>query len=114
MAHLQIDEHSLVIVLSPKERIQAFHGNVSVPRSAVADVRVVPDGMHEVHGIRAPGTALPGVTKVGTWRSAGATTFAACHGHAPAVVIDLTGESYDRLVVTVQDPEAVQRSLRSP
>ena len=55
---------------------------------------------------------FPGVVMVGTWREPGSVTFAACHGHRPAVVIDLTGQAYDRVVVTVDNPEETVERLR--
>ena len=111
MAELKIDDESVTLVLSVVERVEAFHRNVTVPRSAVVGARQVPDGLAEIHGIRAPGTTLPGVVMVGTWRASGSLTFAACHGHRPAVVVNLTGQPFDRLVVTVDDPEETLKRL---
>jgi hypothetical protein len=111
MAELKIDDESVTLVLSGVERVEAFRGDVTVPRSAVVAARQVPDGLAEVHGIRAPGTTLPGVLMVGTWRASGSVTFAACHGHRPAVVLNLAGQPFDRLVVTVDDPEDTLRRL---
>ena len=52
---------------------------------------------------------------VGTWRSSEGTTFAVCHGRRPAVVIDVTGQGYDRLVVTVDNPaDVVARLSKTP
>jgi len=67
--------------------------------------------MEEVHGLRLPGTGLPGVIMVGTWREAQRVTFAVCHGRGPAVVLELTGQRYDRIVVTVENPEDVVARL---
>jgi hypothetical protein len=111
MAELKVDAESVTLVLSVGERVEAFHGNVTVPRSAVVGVRQVPDGLAEIHGTRSPGTALPGVVMVGTWRASGSVTFAACHGRRPAVVLDLVGQPFDRLVVTVDDPEDTLKRL---
>jgi hypothetical protein len=111
MANLIIDDDTVVVSLSAMEKVEALHADVTVPRSAVTRTRIVPDGMAEVHGVRAPGTGLPGVIMVGVWRSETGATFAACHGRGPAIVIDLDGAQFDRLVVTVGDPEHVQRSL---
>jgi hypothetical protein len=111
MAHLKIDDESIVVVLSGAERVEALHANVTVPRSAVHSARAVVDGMDEVHGIRSPGTALPGVIMVGTWRSSAGTTFAVCHGRRPAILIELTGQPFDRLVITVNNPEEAAAAL---
>lgn len=111
MAKLIINDRDVTVSLSVVEKLEALHGDLTVPRSAVAQVRVVPDGMVEVHGLRAPGTGLPGVIKVGTWRRREGNTFAVCHGRRPAIVLDLVGALYRRLVVTLDDPEHAMRQL---
>ena len=110
MANLLIDDHAVTVSLSALEKAEALHGDVRVPRAAVVRARAVPDGMAEVHGLRMPGTGFPGVIMVGTWRTPHGSTFAICHGSGPAVVIDLQGEPYDRIVLTAENPhEAVAR-----
>jgi hypothetical protein len=42
-----------------------------------------------------------------TWRDKERVTFAVCHGRRPAVVVELTGQRYDRIVVTVENPDEV-------
>ena len=111
MAKLLVDNNAVTVSLSGVEKAEALHGDVSVPRTAVVSVRVVPDGLDEVHGLRMPGTALPGVIMVGTWRDKQGVTFAVCHGRQPAVVLELTGQHYDRLVVTVENPGEVAAAL---
>jgi hypothetical protein len=112
MADLSISDATVTVVLSAVERLEGVHGDVSVPRSSVVGARQVPDGLAEVHGIRSPGTAFPGVMMVGTWRDSDSVTFAACHGHRPAVVVDLAGQAYDRLIVTIDNPEETVERLR--
>jgi hypothetical protein len=111
MARLLVNDDVVTVSLSAIEKAEAAHGDVSVPRAAVVSVRIVPDGMDEVHGMRMPGTGLPGVIMVGSWRDKGRVTFAVCHGRRPAVVLDLTGQRYDRVVVTVENPDEVVASL---
>ena len=111
MAQILLAADTLTVSMTGAEKIEALHGDVTVPRASVTRVRVAPDGMAELHGIRAPGTALPGVIAVGTWRDRGTETFAVCHGRRPAVVIELRGEAYDRLVVTVDDGQLVVDAL---
>ena len=107
MANLIIDESAVTVSLNAIEKLEALHGDVTVPRSAVKQVRVVPDGVAEVHGIRAPGTSLPGMTMVGVWRDRDGATFAVCHGRRPAIVIDLGGAQFDRIVITVAGSDPV-------
>lgn len=81
MARLIINVETVVVSLSPLEKLEATRGDVIVRRSAVTHARAVPDGMAEVHGIRAPGTAVPGV------------------------------KQFDRLVVTSDDPAEIVSAL---
>ena len=111
MAKLLVNDDVVTVSLSAVEKAEALHVDVSVPRSAVASARVVPDGLDEVHGLRMPGTGLPGVIMVGTWRDKERVTFAVCHGRRPAVVLELTGQHYDRFVVTVENPGEVAAAL---
>ncbi len=74
MASLVIGKSTVTVSLSAAEKIEAPHGDVSVPRSPVSGVREVADGMDEVHGLQAPGTGLPCVILVGTFREPGRTT----------------------------------------
>jgi hypothetical protein len=106
-----IDETNVTVELSTAEKLESLHGDLTLPRSAVQTARAVPDGMAEVHGLRAPGTGLPGVLLAGTFHDHGTSTFAVCHRRSPAVVLELTGEPYDRLVITLDDPQAAVARL---
>jgi hypothetical protein len=57
--------------------------------------------------MRAPGTGVPHVVAVGTRRGEFGKDFAAVHGTGPAVVVDLAGADYGRLVVTTDDAAGV-------
>jgi hypothetical protein len=111
MAKLLVQDDVVTVSLSAIEKAEAIHGDVSVPRAAVVSARTVPDGMKEIHGVRMPGTGLPGVIMVGTWHDQGKITFVACHGRRPAVVLELAGQRYDRIVVTVENPDEIAASL---
>lgn len=104
MASLLISDDTVTVDLSTAEKVEALHGDVTFPRSAVTAVRRVDHGLDEVHGLRMPGTGFPGLIRVGTFRGE-LTTFAVCHGNDPGVVIDLQGQPFDRLVLTLDDPD---------
>jgi hypothetical protein len=78
MAALAIDADSVTVSLSSAEKVEGLHGAVTLARSSIVRVRSVADGTAEIHGLYAPGTGIPGVVAVGTWRQAGRRTFAAC------------------------------------
>jgi hypothetical protein len=89
VAQLLVTDDVVTVSLSAIEKAEAVHGDVSVPRTAVVSAQVVPDGMDEVHGLRVPGTGLPGVIMVGTWRGVdpnlgGSSLLCAYCGNDPA------------------------------
>lgn len=111
MAELLVEGDEVVVALGGWEKVGAFHGDVRVPRTAVRDVRKVDVAIGEVRGLRAPGTALPGVTALGTWRRRGGKDFVAVYRRRPGVVVELDGARYARLIVTTDDPDAVVAAL---
>ncbi len=112
MARLSVDGDELVLDLSGLEKVEGFHGDIRVPVSAVRDVRYTTDPWSELRGIRAPGTGVPGVVAVGTRRAHGLKDFAVVHGKGPAVVVELEGAEFARLVVTDDDAGATTAELR--
>lgn len=112
MGSLIVEGDQLVLRLSWLEKLAGFRDDVRVPRPAVREVRYAPDAWSELRGIRAPGTGWPGVIAVGTRRGSGVKDFAVVHGKRPAVVVELDGAEYDRLVVTADDADAEATELR--
>ena len=94
------------------EKAESVHGDIRVPLSAVRAVRSVDDPWPELRGIRAPGTGIPNVIAVGTRRGSFGKDFAAVHGEGPAVVVELDGTDFARLVVTSDDAAARARGIR--
>ncbi|GAA1923680.1 hypothetical protein GCM10009775_15050 [Microbacterium aoyamense] len=104
MVTLLLDSTQLEVVLSGSEKALAFRkGNVAIERSTIAKVQLTDDAWTWLRGVRSPGTHIPGVLAMGTWRSTGATDFAIIRRHRPAVVIDLDGHpEFQRIVLTTR------------
>lgn len=111
MAEVQRDGDDLTVRLTVFEKIAGLRGNIRVPASSVRDAHVVDNALTAVTGVRAPGLHLPGRTKIGTWRHAGRKTFAVARRGVPAVRIDLAGQRYDRLVLSVRHARAIAARL---
>jgi hypothetical protein len=107
MAELRAEGDRLVLHLTAAEHLEGVHGDIVVPMSSVTTMRASDDVWSELRGIRAPGTGIPGIIAVGTRRGSFGKDFAVVHGKGPGVVVELNGEEFDRLVVSVADPEAV-------
>jgi hypothetical protein len=115
MAELEIDGDTVVLRMSALEKAEGFHGDIRVPLAALQAVRVVPSawGAGELRGIRAPGTGVPNRIAVGTRRGDFGKDFAAVHGEGPAVVVELDGKGFSRLIVTADDAEAMAAPLQA-
>jgi len=107
MAELQATGDHLTLHLTAAEHLEGVHGDIVVPMSSIRAMRASDDLWAELRGIRAPGTGIPGVIAVGTRRGPFGKDFAVVHGKGPGVVVELDGEEFDRLVLTVADPEGV-------
>lgn len=112
MATLAVVGDILTVRLSPLERLGAMRGDVRVPLATVREVRVSEQPWTELRGIRAPGTGIPGVIALGTRRGSGVRDFAAVYGKRGAVVVELDGADFDRLVVTPRDADAETEAAR--
>ncbi len=111
MARLRITEHTVTVVLSVIEKIETLHRNITVPRWAILGARAVADGMAEARGHPELATVVPGVVVAGMFSRHGVRTFVICRGRRPAVLMELSAQPFDRLLVTVDDPDAVIASL---
>ena len=84
-----------------------------MPLSAVRDVEVVEDAVAATSGLRAPGLALPGVRKIGTWRRVGRRTLVSVRRGQPAVRVTLEGQRWNELLVGSDDAAAVAASVNA-
>ena len=111
MSTITLSDTTLTIRLSPVEKLLGLRRDQAVERGAVTDVHVVPDGMAAARGLRAPGLALPGRRKLGTWRSGGATRLVDVRAGEPTLVVRVKGHRYDELLLSPPDAEALASAL---
>lgn len=113
MADIRITDGHLEVALTRREKIAGLLGDVDVPVAAIRHVEVVENAFDAVRGLRAPGLAIPGVTRVGTWRGRGRRSYVVARAGQQAVVVDLEGQRYDRLVLSTADAASLRDRLRS-
>jgi hypothetical protein len=112
MAHLDLAGGLLILHLSLLERLGGFvRGDAQVPLGSVRAARATDDPWRELRGIRMPGTGLPGKIALGTRRFSGGKDFVAVYGKGPAVIVELAGVEFRRLVVSTRDAEAVAAEI---
>ena len=114
MAELLVDGQELVLHLSGTEKLEAVHGDLRAPRSAVRSVEVL-ENAHEPadHGLK-QGERLPGHSEVAIVRTQGQKIFAVVHHDNPrGVRIDFEGIGYDAWIIGSDDPESLKARIEA-
>lgn len=112
MADVFLDRDQVHVVLTPAERMGALRGDLTLPIDRIRSTHVAEDPFAAVHGIRSPGTGLPGLVALGTWRSRRhGRSFVAAYRNRPALVLELDGEPLARIVVSTDDAERLRDAL---
>lgn len=107
MAEVTIVGAELVVRLEGLHKLWALKSRLVIPLANVRGATADPGIVKENKGIRAPGTHLPGVITAGTYYVDGERVFWDVRDPDKAVVIELSGERYARLVVQVDKPSEV-------
>jgi hypothetical protein len=111
MAALRLTPTGLTVRFTRAEKIAGLLRDVEIPRPAIRSAEVVTDPLAGVRGLRAPGLALPGRRKIGTWRRPGERTLVSVRKGQPAVRIRLEGARYDTLLLGADDAVALAGTL---
>lgn len=96
------------------DKLWAFKSSLEIPLVHIAGVRADPETARGwYHGIRMPGTNVPGVITAGTFYQDGRRVFWDVHDPEKTVAIDLHDERYSQLIVEVADPDAAIKLIQS-
>lgn len=110
MTTVTITDQTVDVTLTRAEKVWALHGDLRIPRSQIRAVDALDNPLAAPRGIRAPGLALPGRVKLGTWRAKSGRQFVAVRRGVPGVRLHLTGNRYAEVIVSVAD-ESVRNDL---
>jgi len=112
MTRIEIAEGRLKIEILGWDKIWAFKSRLEFPGEHVISARRWEKEVKFTwRGLRAPGTSLPGVIVAGTYHLKGEHIFYDVHDFGSAITIELKDEWYARLVVQVEEPEAMLRLI---
>lgn len=117
MVEITVKQDNLIVEVKGLHSFFALKKKMVFPlthvRGITADAGIYQSEL--LKGIRSPGTQIPGL-KAGTYYSDGQKSFWDVHRSQNVVVIELSDEEYDRLIVEVKDVQAttelVESSLR--
>ena len=114
MVDLSVAEGKLTLHVRGTDKILAFKSTLEIPLIHIAGVRADPEVARGWwHGIRMPGTNVPGVITAGTFYQDGKRVFWDVHHPEKTIVIDLHDERFNALIVEVADPEAAVKLIRN-
>ena len=114
MVDLSIAEGKLTLHVRGADKLWAFKSSLEIPLVHIAGVRADPKAARGwYHGIRMPGTNVPGVITAGTFYQDGKRVFWDVHNPDNTVVIELKDERYNELIVEVADPKAAGELVKA-
>ena len=107
MVELSIAEGKLTLSVLGADQLWALKSSLEIPLVHIAGVRADPEVARGwYHGVRLPGTNVPGVITAGTFYQDGKRVFWDVHHPEQTIVIDLHDEHFNQLVIEVADPQA--------
>jgi len=114
MVDLSITDGNLVLHVRGADKLWTLKSSLEIPLAHVTEVRADPAIAHGWwHGIRMPGTNIPGVLTAGTFYHDGKRVFWDVHNPDNTIVIGLRDERYNEIIVEVSDPKAALDLLKA-
>jgi hypothetical protein len=114
MVELTVGEGKLTLRVQGADKLWAFKSSLEVELHHIEGVRADPEiARGWWHGLRMPGTSVPGLITAGTFYQHGKRIFWDVHNPTNTIVIGLRDERYDELVVEVADPQAALKMIQA-
>ena len=114
MVKPQIMDGVLHLEVEGMDKFWALKSRLSIPLEHISSLRLDTEVVKEWwHGFRLPGSNIPGILTAGTFYQAGKRVFWDIHHPQEAVILSLNHESYDELVIEVENPESFVAEMRS-
>ena len=113
MAQLDVEGDLLVVRLGIIDAMLSMRSTMRFPLTSVKNVYVDPVAGEEPKGFKAPGTAIPGTLTKGTFHFDGVKTFWNIWRGTLVVVVELSNEKFDRLLIEQANPEAIVGKILS-
>ncbi|WP_433724700.1 hypothetical protein ACQP0C_28080 [Nocardia sp. CA-129566] len=110
MVELEVADDKVTVRVLGGHRLLALREHVTFDLADITEITTAPVDLRPPW-VRAPGTFFPGVIAAGTYRGKGRKEFWDTTFGGQAILIDLAGPGFTRLVVDVGDPDAAMRSL---
>jgi hypothetical protein len=113
MIQVTRDGDTILFDVKGLHKLWALKSRLEIPRLNIRGAHRDAAAVRGWKGWRVPGTYVPGLITAGTFYLEGKRIFWDVSDPDKAVVVDLEDERYDRLVIEVEDPDAVINLLTS-
>ena len=114
MVDLSISGGNLVLHVRGADELWGLKRSLEIPLAHISEIRADPAIAHGWwHGLRFPGTNIPGVLTAGTFYQDGKRVFWDVHNPDNTIVIELKDERYNELIVEVPDPRAAVELVKA-
>ena len=114
MVHVSIHGDRVRFEVEGWDKLWALKSQLEIPLAHIRSVRADPEQARDWwHGLRLPGTQIPGILTAGSFYQSDGFVFYDVHDPELTVVIELDHERYRRLVIEVANPPEVVERLRS-
>jgi len=114
MVALTIEDGVATFEVEGADKLWALRSRLRIPLAHIRGARIDTEIAHGWwHGLRAPGTSIPGILTAGTFYQHGKRVFWDVHDPSRVVVVELADERYDELVIEVEDPAITVATIAS-
>ncbi|WP_330254028.1 hypothetical protein OG874_05420 [Nocardia sp. NBC_00565] len=110
MVEVEVTDDRVTVHVLGGHRLLALREHVTFDLADIKEVTPAPVDLRPPW-VRAPGTFFPGVIAAGTYRGRRRKEFWDTRFDGQAILIDLVGPGFTRLVVDVDDPDAALETL---
>ena len=112
MVEISIENGRVHFDVQGWDKLWALRSRLEIPVEHILTVRIDPEPARGWwHGLRVPGTQIPGLLTAGTFYQHGDFVFYDVHDPEGTIVLELDHEHYKRLVIEVADPTAAVARL---
>ena len=112
MTQLEIEDGKLHIKVEGADKLWALRSRLTIPLAHISKVEYDPQVAGGWwHGIKAPGSNVPGVLTAGTFYQHGQKVFWDVHNPDNTIILTLHDETYQKLIIEVDDPMAAENQI---
>ncbi|MGI9824699.1 hypothetical protein [Agromyces sp. Marseille-Q5079] len=113
MAQLRVHPDRIEVHLTPAEKALALRADdIVVQRDDIRSATITDDPWVWIRGIRTRGSELPLVVAVGAWKYHGGLDFVIVKGKRQAVVLELAGGEFARIILSTNHAAALIDRLK--